>query len=85
MRSDIVNLLAGTTEPNYKPADATLYGIDFVSIMLKSTKLQGIFDIYATIDLADYLCRVYDTSATINDLHTFLGSPVTTWGQISVL
>jgi len=39
MRPDIVNLLAGTTEPNYKPADATLYGIDFVSIMLKSTKL----------------------------------------------
>jgi hypothetical protein len=39
MRPDIVNLLAGTTEPNYKPADAILYGIDFVSIMLKSTKL----------------------------------------------
>ena len=83
MRSDLVNALIGTVEPNYKPTDTDLYGIDVVSMMVKGTQLKGIYDIYATIDLAEYLCKVNETQEKLNDLHTFLGGIVPTWAFIT--
>jgi hypothetical protein len=72
LRADLVNALEGTVEPNYKPADTALYGIDVVSMMVTGSSLKGIFDIYATIDLAEYICKVYDSQNLIFDLHSFL-------------
>jgi hypothetical protein len=53
-------------------------------MMIEGTKLKGIYDIYATIDLAEYLCRVYDTTDKKSELYTFLGNIVPTWAQITV-
>jgi hypothetical protein len=85
MRPDIVNEVAGTNIPNYSQTDATKYGINFVSMMLNSSQIKGIFDIYATIDLADYICKVYDTSIKIINLHNAFGQPVSIWSSLTDL
>lgn len=85
MRGDIINLVLGTSTPNYSAVDASKYGINFVSLMLNSNQIKGIFDIYATIDLADYVCKLYDTPLKIINLHLALGSPVTNWANLTDL
>ena len=52
-------------------------------MMIEATKLKGIYDIYATIDLAEYLCRVYDTTATKSELYFYTGITIPNLAQIT--
>jgi hypothetical protein len=83
IRPDIANI--DTTKPAtvaYSTTDYSKYGLSAVS-MIQSAYVLGILDVYATVDLADYLVAYYKTAAALDTLNTATsGVLATPWSAL---